>query len=55
LYQEIRNDAGELVADAEVTSVLMDLQLRSSIGLPPVLAEQFTPAARVPQPDRLKE
>ena len=55
LYQEILNDTGELVADAEVTSVLMDLAVRSSIDLPPVLAEQFTADARVQQPGNLKE
>ena len=42
LYQEIRNDAGEQVADAEVTSVVMNLDLRSSIDLPAALAAQFT-------------
>lgn len=52
LYQEIRNAAGELVADAEVTSVLMDLDLRSSIDLPPVFAERFTTSARVQEPSR---
>jgi thioesterase-3 len=55
LYQEIRNDAGEPVADAEVTSVLMDLDRRSSIDLPASLAEQFTKPAGVEESSKLKE
>lgn len=41
LYQEIRNVSGELVSDAEVTSVVMDLDQRLIVDMPAGLAEQF--------------
>lgn len=41
LSQEIRKDSGELVSDAEVTSVVMDLDRRITIDMPAGLAEQF--------------
>ena len=55
LYQEILNAAGELVADAEVTSVVMDLDLRSSIDMPAVLADQFTNPVGVEESIKSKE
>ncbi len=41
LFQEILNGSGELVSDAEVTSVVMDLDLRATIDLPVKLSNQF--------------
>ena len=42
LKQEIRNIAGELCADAAVTSVTMDRQTRQSVELPARLRERFS-------------
>ncbi len=51
LYQEIRNDSGELVSDAEVTSVVMDLQRRVAVDMPSQLAGQFEkPASKEDSP-----
>jgi YbgC/YbaW family acyl-CoA thioester hydrolase len=55
LYQEIRNDAGELVSDAEVTSVIMDLDGRKTIDMPAEFAGRFPNKVRVKDPSRLKE
>jgi thioesterase-3 len=41
LKQEIHNERGELVADAEVTSVTIDLTKRKSVPLPAELAKHF--------------
>ena len=41
LSQAIRNQAGELVCDAEVTCVVMDLGTRRAIPLPDVLGRLF--------------
>jgi acyl-CoA thioesterase FadM len=41
LYQEIRNANNQLVTDAEVTSVVMDLDTRQSVMIPAVLADHF--------------
>jgi thioesterase-3 len=42
LYQEvIKKSTGELVADAEVTSVTMCLLQRRSVPVPPEIAKQF--------------
>lgn len=51
LCQEIRNDSGELVSDAEVTSVVMDLQRRVAVDMPSQLAGQFEkPASKEDSP-----
>lgn len=42
LHQEIYNSEDECVADAMVTSVVMDMQARATISLPAPLARQFT-------------
>ncbi|MGA8941269.1 MAG: thioesterase family protein [Thermoactinomyces sp.] len=42
LKHEIYNEKGELVADAEVTSVTIDLKKRRSVELPEQLAKAFT-------------
>ncbi|MBA4602269.1 acyl-CoA thioesterase [Thermoactinomyces mirandus] len=42
LKHEICNEEGELVADAEVTSVTIDLKKRKSVELPEKLAKAFT-------------
>jgi YbgC/YbaW family acyl-CoA thioester hydrolase len=55
LYQEIRNHAGDLVSDAEVTSVIMDLELRKTVDMPAELADRFPNKPRVEDPSRLKE
>ncbi len=55
LHQEIRNDAGDVVSDAEVTSVVMDLDLRKTIDMPAELADRFANKPRVEDPIRLKE
>lgn len=41
LAQCILNDGGEVVADAEVTSVVIDLDARKTTPMPGVLAKQF--------------
>ena len=41
IYQEIRNANDQLVTDAEVTSVVMDLDTRQSVMIPAVLADHF--------------
>lgn len=41
--QEIHNDAGESVADASVTNVLMDMETREVVSLPDTLAVHFDP------------
>jgi len=41
LTQRIVNAVGELAADTEVTSVVMDLDARQTMAMPDVLAEQF--------------
>ena len=41
LYQEIRNATNQLVTDAEVTSVVMDLDSRQTVAIPEVLARHF--------------
>lgn len=46
LHQEIRKPSGELVADADVTSVVMDLDARSVLEPPDCLSDQF----RKPEP-----
>lgn len=55
LYQEIRNPSGALVADAEVTNVVMDLDRRATVGLPGVLAKQFDPPAEGEDSSQVKE
>lgn len=42
LKHEIHNEQGENVADAEVTSVTIDLKKRKSVPLPEPLAKAFT-------------
>ena len=42
LRHEIHNEQGENVADAEVTSVTIDLKKRKSVPLPEPLAKAFT-------------
>ncbi|MDR6225947.1 acyl-CoA thioesterase [Desmospora profundinema] len=46
LEHEIVNDQGERVADAEVTSVTIDLEKRKSVPLPADLARQFDVATK---------
>ncbi len=41
IYQEIRNANDQLVTDAEVTSVVMDLDTRQTVMIPPLLAGHF--------------
>jgi len=41
IYQEIRNANDRLVTDAEVTSVVMDLDTRQTVMIPAVLADHF--------------
>ena len=41
LAQRIVNAGGEVAADTEVTSVVMDLDARQTVAMPDVLAEQF--------------
>ncbi|WP_124728149.1 acyl-CoA thioesterase [Staphylospora marina] len=41
LKHEIFNEAGELVADADVTSVTIDLKARKAVPIPPELAARF--------------
>lgn len=41
LGQQLLNASGDVVADAEVTSVIMDLDARQTVALPDVLARQF--------------
>ena len=41
LHQEIRRESVELVSDAEVTSVVMNLDERVTVDMPPELARQF--------------
>ncbi len=41
LYQEIRNADNQLVTDAEVTSVVMDLDSRQTVAIPKVLARRY--------------
>ena len=41
LYQEIRNADNHLVTEAEVTSVVMDLDTRQSVVIPAVLTDHF--------------
>lgn len=41
LGQQIVNARGEVVADAEVTSVVMDLDARQTVAMPGELARQF--------------
>lgn len=41
-YQSITNEQNELVAEAVVTSVTIDLQTRKSTPLPEVLAKHFS-------------
>ena len=55
LYQEILNDSGDLVADAEVTSVVMDLDSRKPIDMPAALADQFNNQPRSEDANGLKE
>ncbi|SDX12424.1 thioesterase-3 [Marininema mesophilum] len=42
LRHEIRNEQGELVAEADVTSVTIDLKLRKSVVVPPALTKVFS-------------
>ena len=42
LHQEIFDDDGACVCDANVTSVIMDMSTRKTAPLPASLAEQFT-------------
>ena len=42
LKHEIHNEQGDKVADAEVTSVTIDLKKRKSVALPEPLAKAFT-------------
>lgn len=44
LYQEIRNQHNEIVADAKVTSVTMDIATRQSREVPEALRRLFQPA-----------
>ncbi len=55
LKQEIRDPSGELVSDAEVTSVVMDLDTRATIDMPAVLANQFDQRIRLEDSADLKE
>ncbi|MDX1514422.1 MAG: acyl-CoA thioesterase [Gammaproteobacteria bacterium] len=48
LAQRIESEAGDIVADAEVTSVVMDLDARRTVSMPEVLAQQFGPAPGAP-------
>ena len=41
LYQEIRNADDQLVTEAAVTSVVMDLDTRQTVTIPGVLTDQF--------------
>jgi thioesterase-3 len=41
IYQEIRNANDRLVADAEVSSVVMDLDTRQTVAIPEILARHF--------------
>ncbi len=41
LYQEIRKANNQLVTDAEVTSVVMDLETRQTVMIPAVLADNL--------------
>lgn len=43
LHQEIRRPSGELVADADVTSVVMDLDARRVVDMPATLSDMFGP------------
>lgn len=45
LAQRVETAAGELAADAEVTSVVMDLDSRQTVAMPIALARQFDGAA----------
>ncbi|MDX1527333.1 MAG: acyl-CoA thioesterase [Gammaproteobacteria bacterium] len=55
LYQEIRNDSKALVADAEVTNVIMDLERRTTVDLPDGLAKQFETPAEEEGSNQVKE
>ena len=55
LHQEIRNDSGEIVSDAEVTSVVMDLGRRATIDIPDGLAAQFDNKPAAESPEAIKE
>ncbi len=55
LYQEIRNHSGALVADAEVTNVVMDLDRRATVDLPGGLAKQFDTPAEGKESSQVKE
>ena len=55
LYQEIRNNSGALVADAEVSNVVMDLDRRATVDLPGGLAKQFETPAEVKESSQLRE
>ncbi|MDH3316434.1 MAG: acyl-CoA thioesterase [Gammaproteobacteria bacterium] len=55
LSQEIRNDSGELVSDAEVTSVVMNLEQRAVIDIPIGLARQFEKPASTEDSTASKE
>lgn len=41
LAQRLLNAGGDVVADAEITSVVMDLDTRRTVAMPDVLARQF--------------